>query len=170
MIYNINIINLEKNLIFFYKNVEKFHLTDFNILLWILICYQELIFFCNLIVYISTAIYLKFLIPRRSPIKLTVKSNFFKLSSPSKFSIISILFRAKFKYSNLFNLLRFSIFDMRLFCNNRIFICLHVLSINSIFTIFSWCNAISSRVEISPSLCSERFRNKSSVILDILYT
>lgn len=33
MIYNINIINLEKNLIFFYKNVEKFHLTDFNILL-----------------------------------------------------------------------------------------------------------------------------------------
>jgi len=37
-----------------------------------------------------------------------VKSNLFKDSHRSKFSIFSIQFNAKFKYSNFFNLFKFS--------------------------------------------------------------
>ena len=56
-------------------------------------------------------------------IKLHVKSNFFKDSFLSKFSIFSILFNAKLRYSNSFNFDKFSIFSIKLFYSNRIFKC-----------------------------------------------
>jgi len=96
-----------------------------------------------------------------------VRSNFFKLSKPSRFSITSILLSARFRYSSLFSIFRFSIFDIRLCCNSRILRFLQCLSISCILSIFSWCKAISSNVDISPSLCSERFRINSRVIFTI---
>lgn len=67
--------------------------------------------------------------------KLHVKSNFLRLSHPSRFSIKDILFKAKFKYSSSFNLLKFSIFSIMLFYKYKIFKCLHNLSRFSIFSI-----------------------------------
>lgn len=111
--------------------------------------------------------YLRFFTFCKFPIKLMVRSNFFKLSKPSRFSITSILLRAKFRYSSLFSIFRFSIFDIRLCCNRRILRFLQCLSISSILSIFCWCKAISSNVDISPSLCSDRFRINSIVIFTI---
>lgn len=113
--------------------------------------------------------YLRFFMLCRFPIKLMVRSNFFKLSKPSRFSITSMLLRARFKYSSLFSIFRFSIFDIRLCCNKRILRFLQCLSISWILSIFCWCKAISSNVDISPSLCSERFRINSRVIFTIFF-
>ena len=44
-----------------------------------------------------------------SPMKFKVKSNFFKDSHPSKFSILSMLFNAKFRYSSSFSFETFSV-------------------------------------------------------------
>lgn len=43
-----------------------------------------------------------------SPMKFNVRSNFCSDSHPSRFSIFSTLFIARFRYSSFFNLLRFS--------------------------------------------------------------
>lgn len=135
--------------------------------------HQGIVLFNQIYVHILTiniiyeTTYLRFFTLCKLPMKLTVRSNFFKLSNPSRFSITSMLLRAKFKYSNLLSILRFSIFDIRLFCNKRILRCRQCLSISWILSIFSWCKAISSNVDISPSLCSERFRINSRVIFTI---
>lgn len=107
--------------------------------------------------------YLRHFTPLTSPMKFTVRSSFFRLSSPSRFSITSILFNARFRYSSLFSKFRFSIFATRLFCIKRILRYLQWWLSDSILSMFSWWRDISSRVDISPSLCSARFLMRSRV-------
>lgn len=99
----------------------------------------------------------------KSPIKFSVKSSLLSDSRPSTFSILSMLFRARFKYSNFFNFDRFSIFAIRLFCKSSIFRSRHQLWIYSIFSMSSWWRDSSSRVPITSSLCSDFLRMSCSV-------
>lgn len=122
----------------------------------------------------------------KSPIKFKVKSSLVKDSQRSKFSIDSMLFIAKFKYSSSFSLFKFSIRDIWLACKYKIFSFLHLLFRSSILSMSSWCRDSSSKVPTIPtiythfygssdefcdlpSLCSALFRINSSVICTIFY-
>lgn len=58
-------------------------------------------------------------------------------------------------YNN--KLLNLPILNIKFDCKNNIFKSLHQFCKFSILVISSWCKDISSKVPISPSLCSERF-------------
>lgn len=122
----------------------------------------------------------------KSPIKFKVKSSLVKDSQRSKFSIDSMLFIAKFKYSSSFSLFKFSIRDIWLACKYKIFSFLHLLFRSSILSMSSWCRDSSSKVPTIPtnythfygssddfcdlpSLCSALFRINSSVICTIFF-
>lgn len=60
------------------------------------------------------------------------------------------------------------ILNIKFDCNSNIFKCLHQFCKFSILVMSSWCKDISSKVPISPSLCSERFLISSIVTKKIL--
>lgn len=103
----------------------------------------------------------------KTSMKLTVISNFFRLSQPSMFSILEMLLRARLRYYSYLSLLRFSIFSIMLFCKYNIFRCLQSTSKFSILTIYCWCKDTSSSVVRHPLLCSDLFLKSYSVIRDM---